>query len=172
MDRIDTNQMHELIIQLKNNNMDAFDDFYELTKRQVYVSILSIIKNRMIADELMQDTYLRFLNNIHRYKEKTNVIAFIVTIARNLSINEYNRRKKETFCEFIDTKSTYIENTSTPLLDLVYETLIGDELQVFIFHTIDGLKHREIAKVMKKPLGTVTWLYNKALKKMKEKVGE
>ena len=67
MDRIDTNQMHDVIIQLKNNNMDAFDDFYELTKRQVYVSILSIVKNRMIADELMQDTYLLFLNNIHKY---------------------------------------------------------------------------------------------------------
>lgn len=172
MDRIDTNQMHDVIIQLKNNNMDAFDDFYELTKRQVYVSILSIVKNRMIADELMQDTYLRFLNNIHKYKEKTNVIAFIVTIARNLSINEYNRRKKETLCDFIDTKSSYIENTPTSLLDLVYEVLSGDELQVFIFHIVDGLKHREIAKIMKKPLGTITWLYNKALKKMKEKVGE
>ena len=172
MDRIDTNQMHDVIIQLKNNNMDAFDDFYELTKRQVYVSILSIVKNRMIADELMQDTYLRFLNNIHKYKEKTNVIAFIVTIARNLSINEYNRRKKETLCDFIDTKSSYIENTPTPLLDLVYEVLSGDELQVFIFHIVDGLKHREIAKIMKKPIGTITWLYNKALKKMKEKVGE
>lgn len=172
MDRIDTNQMHDVIIQLKNNNMDAFDDFYELTKRQVYVSILSIVKNRMIADELMQDTYLRFLNNIHKYKEKTNVIAFIVTIARNLSINEYNRRKKETLCDFIDIKSSYIENTPTPLLDLVYEVLSGDELQVFIFHIVDGLKHREIAKIMKKPLGTITWLYNKALKKMKEKVGE
>lgn len=172
MDRIDTNQMHDVIIQLKNNNMDAFDDFYELTKRQVYVSILSIVKNRMIADELMQDTYLRFLNNIHKYKEKTNVIAFIVTIARNLSINEYNRRKKETLCDFIDTKSSYIENNPTPLLDLVYEVLSGDELQVFIFHIVDGLKHREIAKIMKKPLGTITWLYNKALKKMKEKVGE
>lgn len=172
MDRIDTNQMHDVIIQLKNNNMDAFDDFYELTKRQVYVSILSIVKNRMIADELMQDTYLRFLNNIHKYKEKTNVIAFIVTIARNLSINEYNRRKKETLCDFIDTKSSCIENTPTPLLDLVYEVLSGDELQVFIFHIVDGLKHREIAKIMKKPLGTITWLYNKALKKMKEKVGE
>lgn len=172
MDRIDTNQMHDIIIQLKNNNMDAFDDFYELTKRQVYVSILSIVKNRMIADELMQDTYLRFLNNIHKYKEKTNVVAFIVTIARNLSINEYNKRKKETLCDFIDTKSSYIENNPTPLLDLVYEVLSGDELQVFIFHIVDGLKHREIAKIMKKPLGTITWLYNKALKKMKEKVGE
>ena len=31
--------------------MDVFDEFYELTKRQVYVSILSIIKNKAISDD-------------------------------------------------------------------------------------------------------------------------
>ena len=45
MSRIDTNEMHKIIVELKNNNMDVFDEFYELTKRQVYVSILSIVKN-------------------------------------------------------------------------------------------------------------------------------
>ena len=54
----------------------------------------------------------------------------------------------------------------------MYETLSGDELQVFILHTIDELKHKEIAKIMKKPLGTITWLYNKAVKKVKERIGE
>lgn len=89
MSRIDTNEMHKIIVELKNNNMDVFDEFYELTKRQVYVSILSIVKNKTISDDIMQETYMRFLNNIHKYKEKTNVVAFIVTIARNLAINEH-----------------------------------------------------------------------------------
>lgn len=70
MSRIDTNEMHKIIVELKNNNMDVFDEFYELTKRQVYVSILSIVKNKTISDDIMQETYMRFLNNIHKYKEK------------------------------------------------------------------------------------------------------
>lgn len=183
MSRIDTNEMHKIIVELKNNNMDVFDEFYELTKRQVYVSILSIVKNKTISDDIMQETYMRFLNNIHKYKEKTNVVAFIVTIARNLAINEYNKQKKEVFYDF-STKEvfydfstyedTYIveKDKDTPLLDIVYDTLSGDELQVFIMHVIDELKHREIAKIMKKPLGTITWLYNKALKKVKERIGD
>ena len=44
-------EMQKIIIELKNNNMDVFDEFYELTKRQVYVSILSIIKNKAISDD-------------------------------------------------------------------------------------------------------------------------
>ena len=44
MSRIDTNEMHKIIVESKNNNMDVFDEFYELTKRQVYVSVLLKIK--------------------------------------------------------------------------------------------------------------------------------
>ena len=124
MTRVDTEQMHEIITQLKHNNMEVFDDFYELTKRQVYMSILSIVKNKTICDDLMQDTYLKFLANIHRYKEKTNVIAFIVTIARNIAINSYNKQKNEMFYDFSAYEDTYCDQSKnvTPLLDIVYET--------------------------------------------------
>lgn len=173
MNKIDTEQMNNIIRQLKSGNMDFFDDFYELTKKQVYVAIINIIKNKTICEDIMQDTYLKFLNNIHKYKDKTNVIAFIVTIARNLAINEYNKNKREVHYDLSLYEEEIVSKTEeTPLLDLVYETLSGIELEVFILHVIDDLKHREIAKIMKKPLGTITWIYNKALKKMKEKVGE
>lgn len=173
MNKTDTEQMNNIIRQLKSGNMDLFDDFYELTKKQVYVAIINIIKNKTTCEDIMQDTYLKFLNNIHKYKDKTNVIAFIVTIARNLAINEYNKNKKEVHYDLSLYEEEIVSKTEeTPLLDLVYETLSGIELEVFILHVIDDLKHREIAKIMKKPLGTITWIYNKALKKMKEKVGE
>ncbi len=173
MNKTDTEQMNNIIRQLKSGNMDFFGDFYELTKKQVYVAIINIIKNKTICEDIMQDTYLKFLNNIHKYKDKTNVIAFIVTIARNLAINEYNKNKKEVHYDLSLYEEEIVSKTEeTPLLDLVYETLSGIELEVFILHVIDDLKHREIAKIMKKPLGTITWIYNKALKKMKEKVGE
>lgn len=173
MNKTDTEQMNNIIRQLKSGNMDLFDDFYELTKKQVYVAIINIIKNKTICEDIMQDTYLKFLNNIHKYKDKTNVIAFIVTIARNLAINEYNKNKKEVHYDLSLYEEEIVSKTEeTPLLDLVYETLSRIELEVFILHVIDDLKHREIAKIMKKPLGTITWIYNKALKKMKEKVGE
>ncbi len=173
MNKTDTEQMNNIIRQLKSGNMDFFDDFYELTKKQVYVAIINIIKNKTICEDIMQDTYLKFLNNIHKYKDKTNVIAFIVTIARNLAINEYNKNKREVRYDLSLYEEEIVSKTEeTPLLDLVYETLSGIELEVFILHVIDDLKHREIAKIMKKPLGTITWIYNKALKKMKEKVGE
>ena len=171
METKDTTQMKRIIYELKHDNLDFFDDFYDLTKKQVYYAIMMIVKDVEATEDIMQDTYLRFLNNINRYKDNTNVIAFIVTIARNLAINYYNRRKKEMYFDYTNYEDFH-GRKDTPLLDLMYETLEGEELQVFTLHIIDELKHREIAKIMKKPLGTITWLYNKAVKKMKQKVGE
>lgn len=174
MRRTDSIEMKNIIHELKNNNLDHFDLFYDLTKKQVYVAIMTIVKNQETTEDLMQDTYLRFLNNIHRYKENTNVIAYIVTIARNLAINSYNKEKRQINYDFSKYEDNYVDQSKqdTPLLDLMYETLENEELQVFTLHVLNELKHREIAKIMKKPLGTITWIYNKAVKKLKAKVGE
>lgn len=170
MERIDTKEMTLIVKSLKDNNLEMFDRFYDLTKKQVYFAIMSILKNRESTEDIMQDTYMRFLNNIDKYKESTNVIAFLVTIARNLAINLYNRNKKEIKYDFTRYEDTYTKDNG--LMEIVYETLEEDELEVFILHVIDDLKHKEIAKIMKKPLGTITWIYNKAVKKLKKKVGE
>ena len=44
--------------------------------------------------------------------------------------------------------------------------------EVVTLHVINDLKFKEIAKIMKKPLGTVLWIYNKAIKKLRDKVGD
>ena len=46
------------------------------------------------------------------------------------------------------------------------------EREIVILHMIDNLKFKEIAKMKDKPLGTILWLYNKAIKKLKRKVEE
>lgn len=166
--------LNSIVDELKKGNMDFFDDFYDLTKKQVFYAIISILKDQSLTEDIMQETYLRFLDKINYYKDKTNVVAFIVTMARNLAINTYNRRQKEIVYDIYDHDDAFQAEAKpeTPLLDLVMETLEGEELEVFMLYIVDDLKHREIAQVMKKPLGTITWLYNKALKKMKKKVGE
>lgn len=166
--------INKLVYELKKGNLDVFDEFYELTKKQVFYAIISILKDQSLSEDIMQDTYLRFLDKINYYKDRTNVVAFLVTIARNLAINTYNRRKKEIIYDIYDHDNSFqaAPKQETPLLDLVMETLEKEELEVFLLHIVDELKHREIAQIMNKPLGTITWIYNNAVKKMKRKVGE
>jgi len=46
------------------------------------------------------------------------------------------------------------------------EILNEDERTIVLLKVIEGLKHQQIAKIVKKPLGTVLWIYQKAIKKL------
>ena len=84
-----------LIEKLKNGDMSVFDDIYYSTKDNVYYTILSIVKDASLSEDIMQETYLKTLEKIHSYKPSNSFNSWIITIARNLAINEYNRRKRE-----------------------------------------------------------------------------
>lgn len=46
-----------------------------------------------------------------------------------------------------------------------------DQREVVVLHVINNFKFREVADIMDKPLGTILWIYSKAIKILKEKVG-
>lgn len=167
-------QIDDIIKELKVKNYNRFDIFYRLTKQQVFFTILSIVKDQLLAEDLLQDTYMKFLEKIDGFKVGGNVYAYLVTIGRNLSINRYHERKKEIISEEIfetipaQEQEEEQDEEIFKLLDLLDQT----EREIVVMHVINDLKFKEISSIMKKPLGTVLWLYNKAMKKMKEKVGE
>jgi RNA polymerase sigma-70 factor (ECF subfamily) len=93
-------------------------------------------------------------------------------IARNLAINEYNRRKRElSFDPNVDEFIFGSEESNTEkemIVKEMLEVLKEDEREIVILHVVGDLKHREISEIVNKPLGTVTWIYNQAIKKTKK----
>lgn len=167
-------RLGDIIKELKIKNYTHFDEFYRLTKSQVYFTIVSIVKDSSLAEDLLQDTYMKFLEKIDGFKDGGNVYAYLVTIGRNLSINLYHERKKEVISEeiFETIPAEEAEENNDEEIFKLLNDLDQQEREIVTMHVINDLKFREIANIMKKPLGTVLWIYNKAMKKMKEKVGE
>ena len=167
-------RLGDIIKELKIKNYAHFDEFYRLTKSQVYFTIVSIVKDSSLAEDLLQDTYMKFLEKIDGFKDGGNVYAYLVTIGRNLSINLYHERKKEVISEeiFETIPAEEAEENNDEEIFKLLNDLDQQEREIVTMHVINDLKFREIANIMNKPLGTVLWIYNKAMKKMKEKVGE
>lgn len=164
--------LEDIIEEFRVGNYDSFDEFYHQTNKQLYVFIYDIIRNRQSSEDLLQETYMRFLNHIDKYKKNTNYFSFLVTIARNLAINEYHKQKRMVYDE--EYIYSVKEESPTDVPDLFYllDYLNEKEREIVILHMIDNLKFKEIAKMKDKPLGTILWLYNKAIKKLKRKVEE
>lgn len=163
-----------LVKELQNGNIEVFDDIYYLTKNIVYYSIFIILKDYQLSEDIMQDTYLKALNKIHTYKRKAHFKSWLVTIAKNLAINEFNRRKREMLIDLSEQEYLLGSCASSAeneiLIEQVFKVLSDMEKEIVILHTVGDLKHREIAKLLSKPLGTITWTYNKAIKKLKEEI--
>ena len=164
--------LEDIIEEFRVGNYDSFDEFYHQTNKQLYVFIYDIIRNRQSSEDLLQETYMRFLNHIDKYKKNTNYFNFLVTIARNLAINEYHKQKRMVYDE--EYIYSVKEESPTDVPDLFYllDYLNEKEREIVILHMIDNLKFKEIAKMKDKPLGTILWLYHKAIKKLKRKVEE
>ncbi len=164
MDRI-----RELTKQLQNQNYDYFDEFYDLTSKILYVVIYDIVKNRSVVEDLMQDTYMKFLQNINNCSHEKYPQAYLIQIGKNNAINYYNKRKHELIDEeIIDLMHSEKEQNRVEL-DILNK-LEGIEKEIVTLHIVGDLTFKEIAKMVSKPLGTVLWLYNKAIKYLQKEV--
>ncbi len=161
------------IKEFKDRNYSHFDAFYEETSQKVFFTIIGIVKDKMITEDLMQDTYMQFLAKIDDVDPGHNPVAYLVTIGRNYALNHYTKYKREIqnddILETIPSRDEVKdEGDIYTLLDL----LDHDEREVVVLHTINDLKFREVSDIMDKPLGTVLWLHKKALEKLKKKLGD
>jgi len=166
--------LDEIVEELRDLNYSHFEQFYNETKKGVFFSIVSIINDNDVIDDLMQDTYIKFLEGIDKYKSKTSIKAFLSTIAHNVAINYYNKEKRlvhsEEVFDYIPDESNKNQYSEIKVVEMLKD-LDDVSKQVVILHVINELKFKEIAKIINKPLGTVLWLYNKAIKELKRKVG-
>lgn len=163
-------KLDNLVKEFLNGNKDSFDLIYEETKKSVYLSIYQIIKDKSAIDDLMQDTYLKAIEKMESYKLGSNFNAWISTIARNNAINYYNRRTKIDLIEDKDYDEDLSSNDSTPLIDMALSILEGDEKDIFIYHIILGYKFKDISTILNSTLKHVFYIYQKAIKKIKEQL--
>ncbi len=168
-------QIKEIVKQLKVQDQHQFDIFYDATKKAVFYAVAGIIRDENLIEDIMQETYMKFLSNIDKVDENGNVVAYLSMIARNLALDMYNRRKREVYGD--DLMDQMPDQRPEPQPDdqevfKILDLLDDDAREIVTLHVINELKFREIAVIVDKPLGTVLWKYNKAIKTLKGKVGE
>ncbi|MDD3126764.1 MAG: sigma-70 family RNA polymerase sigma factor [Candidatus Izemoplasmatales bacterium] len=172
------NNLNNLVRALQAGDVDAFDQIYELTYKTVYYSALGILKDQSLAEDITQDTYIKFMKSPQSYHEK-NFLAYLITIAKHLAINEYNARKRMQFTDDIEQSHEIsfagcieIDAEKKEFIERALSVLDPFEKNVVLLYTLSNMTHHEISLVLSKPIGTITWTYAKALKKIRAAIKE
>ena len=106
-----------------------------------------------------------------KMKSDTNGLAYLITIARNLAINSYNKRKREVFLPFDEFDFIKNEEVNIPdnfIGEVMNKCLSSYQIELINLHVIEGFKHSEIATKLNKPVGTIMWQYNEAIKAIRK----
>ena len=167
----------ELILKIGNGDKYAFQTLYESVSDSVYGFVLSIIKNKYDAEDVLHETFIAVHRKAVDYVPKGKPMAWIFTIAKNAAYDKLNERKR---IELLDEQRSIGELDFSEITDiedkLVIETLFkvlnDEEKQMVLLHAVGGVKHREIATVMNMPLNTELSKYHRAIKKLKTALEE
>ena len=164
-------ELDGLIGSIARGDKDALRALYEQTRTAVYGFALSIVRNAVDAEDILQDTYIHIFQAAAGYVAGGKPMAWILTIARNLATDRLRRGQKENLLQdeswqTLPHQAGGLSNEDRMVLRAILEQLPDDVRQIVLLHALSGLKHREIASLLHLPLATVLSKYHRAVKRL------
>jgi RNA polymerase sigma-70 factor (ECF subfamily) len=168
-----------LLERAGEGDRQAFKEVVCRHQQKVFLLAYSILKNREDALDVVQETFMRLYQKIDAYEKGRNFQAWLLQIAKNLSIDYYRkhhsrRRDLETDQRIEDLPLRAADYRSNPesselgrVLARNLERLGERQRLIFVMKHFNGLEYREIAQVLGISVGTVKSLHFKAVRNLK-----
>jgi RNA polymerase sigma-70 factor, ECF subfamily len=132
----------------------------------LYGFALSLSRDPAVAEDLVQETYLRALKARHKVDPRENVRSWLFTILHNVWRNELRRRRPEALDDHLDTMSALATTEPDPqtALDRVQSRnrlegaiaeLPAPFKQALVLRCVEGFSYKEMAEIVGCPAGTV-----------------
>ena len=166
-------EINELLKDVQRQDKVAFENLFNKCKNGVFSFLSTYTKDYQSAEDLLQETFIKVKLNAQSYKAGTNASAWILQIAKNTAIDFLRKEKKTVDIEQVVLADKRQDADEALVLHNALNNHLKDnERQIVLLHIVYGYKHREIAKILGIPVGTVLWKYNAALKRLKKVLAE
>ncbi len=173
------NSEKDLVAALKRGEERAYTELLSIHKKQIANTVIGMLGAVPEAEDVGQEVFIRFFRNIQNFKGDAKISTYLTRIAINLSLNELARRKRKwklfytgDYLEEIILNSTLSDHQDQDVrIDLLRRSiLLLDEKykEVIVLRTNDAHSFKEMATILKLPIGTVLTRYSRAQKKLIE----
>lgn len=171
-----------MIVYLRKKPPQAVDVLYNNYSAALFGVINRILNNEDIAEEVMQDAFLKIIDKIDTYDaSKSRLFTWMMRIARNLAIDKTRSREfsQSARSDSISHHVHGIESSHSQQLQIedigvrdLLQQLDNDQQEVMQIVYFDGYSHAEAAEYLNLPLGTVKTRVRSALKKLRTIIGD
>lgn len=158
---------------------DILEQLYAKYTRQVYLYIYSLCHNPDLAEDLMQETFLRAFCVVEL--SGTDILPWLLTVARNLYLDTYRREKRILLGEREEGEGAggHLERESEVLKHLIrkeenrrlYEAiwkLKVIEREAIVLYYFSGLSQEQISQMLGVSYGSLRVMLYRAKRRLKE----
>lgn len=180
----------EVIARARDGIEAAYRELIGRYQRPVLSLIYRLVRDRELAEDLTQDTFVKVLNALHRYDPQYKLSSWIFRIAHNTAIDQLRKKElatlsldgsphAETSDEIEASSFTPASTTENPE-EYTASREIGQEIEAalaelrpeyrtaIILCHVEGRPYDEIAEIMELPLGTVKTFIHRARNELKQ----
>jgi RNA polymerase sigma-70 factor (ECF subfamily) len=140
----------ELIERYQDGDVHSFELLIGRYQKQVYSYILTLVKDKQLADDVFQDTFVKVIQTIKSkgYKDDGRFVQFAMRIAHNLVIDHFRKENRIPTVESSSEDYNYIDNV--PITDhSVEQGMIVDQVHSDLHRMIAFLpdEQREVLRM-------------------------
>lgn len=179
----------QILIQLaQSGNNDAIAEIVKRYQNKVFTTIFYLVKDKYIAEDLFQDTFIKVMNHIrgNKYVEQGKLGSWIVRIAHNLCIDYFRKAKQQ--AKIVDSNGEDIfsymlfseENAEKKMIkqensnkvQMLIEQLPESQKEVLLLRIYGELSFKEIAQITGVSINTALGRMRYALNNIKKQIEE
>ncbi|MBR6257801.1 MAG: RNA polymerase sigma factor [Lachnospiraceae bacterium] len=178
-------QFAQCMQRIAAGDKNALREIYEEYLAYLYSVVYGVLGHKETAEDVTSEVFLRIWNTADKFKPGGGHKAYLATIARNMAIDELRKRKREVLMsgntededdsggvddigraasEETGPEEQVIEDVS---LKEALDKLKPAEREVVSMKILSEMTFQEISDTLGIPMGTVTWRYQAAIKKLK-----
>jgi RNA polymerase sigma-70 factor, ECF subfamily len=190
----------DVVVLAQQGKDAAFRELIRRYERPVFSLIFRMVRDRELAEDLAQDTFIKVLNHIDRYRPEFKLSSWLFKIANNVTIDHLRRRQLDTISmsgsphaqssEAVEATSFDVAVRQESALDEIEARELGSEIEraiarlrpeyrsCIMLRHVEDRSYEEIAATLDLPLGTVkTYIHRarhelrKALEHLREDEG-
>ena len=169
----------QLVERILKGDQVAFREMHDTHKKALIRACWYFLGNDSEVEDMVQETYIKALRNLPRFRFECSLGTWLNHIAVNLC-RDYLEKKRKTLpfsSDFFASRPSIEQKTPYPeevlqLLRQEIESLEGKDKELIDLREVKGLSYEAIANRLKMPVGSVTSGIFRARQKLIERVRE